>query len=1233
MRLTRLELYGFKSFADRTAIDLNDGLTAIIGPNGCGKSNIMDAVKWALGEQRATVLRGDEMMDVVFKGNGTRRPRNFAEVSLTFDNTDGVLPVEYQEVVITRRLFRSGESEYLINRDKCRLKDVRNLLLDTGLGTSAYSIMEQGRIDAILSANPSDRRQIFEEAAGVSRYRAQRRESESKLARTEQNLLRLGDIVEELEKRLRSLKNQAGRARSYVSAQERLAELKSLFYVHRWEELDGELASLTELGKVREREQEASRQKLTGVRQELDAIQGQVAGAREAVDEAAEAFRKATSESEALSGREESLQDRREDLTKRKAESDVRISELRQVLSDREGEGAHLREKQNALEESRASGAEEVFVLERSLAEGEERFQEWRGKEEKRRAETLDHQEVLTEVREQLTEMKSRQAGIKASFESIRGRAEALEQELEKSASLEGSLFAGARHLAVNLEQAHRQVEDQRQQKDSLAGKVDGRDDQLARLREELARVDSRRAALEEMITLREGLSPGPRAVLDSGLQGVEGLVVDLFTVSGGLARAVEAALGSKGEAVVMRSRRDALAAAQFVEEKEAGQVLLLSQDTLRKRTRSAEGSRLFKHLDVKGDTAVVEALLGHVCLVDDREALLACEPDGVTVWVTRSGEVLDEGGVLRVGQPGVEGGLLTRRAECEDLQRQTSEIEKRLESLAEERKREMETLVAREGDLDKALARVQKIEAERERTQERERQAAERKVALEQDLAGHHEELSGFDRERESLAGQLKEMSGRESALLETVERDREEEVAATVRREQFEMDVSGRSEKLATARLELSRRDERREALIAEIRQVDRAITDRKGDLESTVEERSQLVERDGEIGKELEQLVERGRALAEHRDQMAGQLGTVKEKGESLQGHLEGARKRLELTEEASEKAGVVLNEHRMSEQEVRIRREGLREKVLEELEVDLAEEKPALEEAAQEEGETDWKRVEEEIEQLRQKMSRMGNVNLTAIDELDEVEERHTFLANQQNDLLGARKTLQETIERLNKESKEKFLETFVEVREHFRSIFRKLFQGGKADIHLQDAENILETGVDIVAAPPGKDARSISLLSGGERTLTAVGLLFALFKTRPSPVCLLDEVDAALDETNIDRFCRVLEDFLSQSQFVVVTHARRTMSYANALYGITMQEHGISRAIGLTLDQTDSFGEGGDRVGKRKDAAAGQRRTEPSPSSESAPASRGRDVVEGGRLGAGDEAETTGVEET
>ncbi|MFT7464133.1 MAG: chromosome segregation protein, partial [Pseudohongiellaceae bacterium] len=887
MRLTSIEIQGFKSFADRTILHLPPGLTAIVGPNGCGKSNVIDAVKWALGEQRASALRGKDMLDVIFKGNGARAQRNFAEVSLVFDNTDGVLPVDYTEVVLTRRLYRSGESEYMLNRQAARLKDIRDLLLDTGLGASAYSVMEQGRIDAVLSANALERRRIFEEAAGISRYRARRRESELKLARTEQNLLRLGDVLEELEKRQRSLKVQAGRARTYVESRDRSRQLRSLYFTHQWHDLGGTMqqqgsdeSTLSEAEKGARSELESSRQSVTALQEKLSTV-------RQVVDETAESFRQATGEVEALGERQSSLRERIADVANRRELLEGRVQSLQQALEARRLEVAGVGKR---LEEVSAEASRwESSVAECSTAHRAalEELQQWRKSTEERREAALARLGTLTEYRNRRSAAASRHAGLTASRDRLDEQIVVLDVQLESQAELQKELFAKARALDKEVEVTGAELSSRLDQEQRLGSELQGLDSQLQDVREKLAAATSRRGTLEELIQRRDGVAPGAVSLLESSVDGLHGLLIDHVDVPLGLAQAVEVALGATTQALVVADRASGLSALEHLASVKGGRVALIPADSMIARQGAAPGERLLDQLHVTDHHSMFEGLLSHVRLVADRAALAEIQADGVTVWVTPAGELLDEHGVLRGGAAGKEGGLVARRAELAELVVACTSLEKNTALLSAQRGEIHEQLrQAREfvGESRKAL---REFETDRERASEAERQGAARHQGLQRDRGLRIADLEKLAVELTAVAATLAEAIRLEGELEASVAADRAEEAREELRQRELQATFAAAQEALAAARLEHSARRERQDALESERRQVQRSADERGQEAKNAVGELDGLSGLREGFEEKLTVLDERCSLLTGQRDARAEALYKVRESSNTVGG----------------------------------------------------------------------------------------------------------------------------------------------------------------------------------------------------------------------------------------------------------------------------------------------------------------------------------------------------------
>jgi len=916
-----------------------------------------------------------------------------------------------------------------------------------------------------------------------------------------------------------------------------------------------------------------AREQLDARRNEVAALQEQLSNLRREVDSAADAFREVTSSLEALEARRVSIRERQTEGASRREQLLNRVEGLARALTARAEESRELEQKLALL-------AGELEAAETANAAGQRDEQAagqaldgWRRAAEERRRDALDRAGQLTEIRNCRAEAGSRHAACVASLDRIEQRLGTLRGEITEQETIQGELFAGSRDLDATLAVALEGLGTVRAERAEAAGRLSELDAGLTAAREKLAATESRRDALAELIARREGVSPGAISVLESGLPGISGLVVDRLRAPRELSEAVEAALGATAEAVLVDTRADGLAALEHLAESGAGRVLLLPQDHLRPRAKAASGERLLDHIEVLDHHEAIEALLGHVRLVADRTALQEAVLDGSTVWVTPHGELLDERGVLRGGRQGGEGGLVTRRAECDALADEQETLRATIGGSEASRTALEQQLSAFDAKIEDEQGAARLLETERERAGERERQVGERRVTLQRDLTLTEKDRAAVAAELAVEAGERDAMTAREQELAAQVSTDQDEETREEARRGTLEEALAERRHGVADARLALTALRERRESLGSERAHVARACEERSADRTAAEEELSGLAGSEQRLAGELSEIEAREHSLGELRDQGAGDLDSRRGLATEVGTRLGGSQQDVALREEALGTATEAVGAHRLKLQEIVIHRQTLRDKVLEELEVDLEQSRPEVEDETQE-GEPDWPEIEAEIETLRDRMARAGNVNLAAVDELTEVEERHGFLTGQRDDLVAARSTLVDTITRVNKESRERFVKTFEEIQGHFRQIFRKLFSGGKADVFLAEGEDVLEAGIEIVAAPPGKDPRSISLLSGGERTLTAVGLLFALFRAKPSPVCMLDEVDAALDETNIDRFCSVLEDFLEDSQFVVVTHARRTMSYADTLYGITMQEHGVSRALSLTMAEYD-----------------------------------------------------------
>ena len=1153
MRLKRLEVNGFKSFVDRTCFEFGPGLTGVVGPNGSGKSNVVEAVRWVLGEQRPKSLRSQSMTDVIFKGSKGAKAKGVAEVSLVIDNRDGELPTGTDEVVVTRRVFRTGEGEYLLNRKQVRLRDIREMLLDTGLGVSLYSFMEQGRIDQILAADPKARRSVFEEAAGISLFQQKKREMLKRLEHTEHNLERIRDLIGEMESRIRSLRIQAGRARRHREMNDRLREANLMLGQLVVNDASGGLASA-----------ESS----------LTALQAEMKGLREARDEAGERLSVHEKEQSVLHGSVAALQEERARLRGAEREAATRADGLQAQIERDAEEMLALRARIASIEDEESRWTKEAG---RWSAEAEEADRAGEGA----RAMAGEAAGIVAARADALERLRTRWSEREAeTLRVLNDRTAANNERAELQAEIVGAdkAIARAERLLAELEQRHEELTTARadaqtavgiaqagvlQAGQSLVSAVEARaaaEDALAaaarevetaadRRREIRGRVDEAAAARRKASEALEdaGLAAAalwdqvrPKDGFEAALAAVLRMEVASFVLDSGddAARALEAlARGGVWGSVWIADELDAIGP----ERAPAGTVILADQ------------------VRADGEAArVVRALLGRVAVVESlgqAEGLLDSSPDWT--FVTRDGALASRG--RRAGGVGV----VDERAAQAALGESGQDFDRavRARDQAEENRD-----VALE-----SLLEAQRTEASAQTAQRSawsDEEAAEAAlVEWGQECAGHNaavEEAHEARREAEvRLAGDAGEGRAVEepSGDLEDLSRERSE--AERVLEEVRETETQARRnvERLA----ERSRSAHARLEHLGETRQ--RAQEDRERSMADIA----------GRTGRAQAARIE----VEKLRDLAGGHLerlaGMDQEVGD-LRRRMDGSDQEAAGMRLASESATRSLEEAMGRLQEVNVARERMateRDEILRRLEeeygvtvADLtgadASEAPAADD------------LREEIGELRGKLARLGPVNEEALADLDKSERRLETLKTGSADVDRARGDLQSSLERLETSSRERFTRTFEQVQEAFVELFRKLFRGGRGDLSLEEGADPLDGGIEVTVRPPGKGFRSIDLLSGGERTLTALAILFAIFKTNPSPFCLLDEVDAALDDANVERFLAVLGEFMSDTQFIVVTHNKRTMAECDTLFGITMPPSGVSRTVSVELEAAERY---------------------------------------------------------
>lgn len=1264
MRLSKLILSGFKSFADRTEFTFDDDITGVVGPNGCGKSNVVDSIKWVLGERSSKSLRGKEMIDVIFAGAAGRPPSGMASVTLGFDNpiidADAELleltlgdpldedegdeeteerreqrrsgrrrrglPIEADEVFVERRLYRDGTSQYLINDRRVRLRDIRELFLDTGIGADAYSIIEQGKVDAMLLASPQERRTIFEEAAGIARYKQRRIEALRKLDKTEVNLTKAREQLDSTERRLRIVKGQAAKAKRFQALDDEYRAIRMALAFDQYDDLRQRLDGLTSELTALESERAESHAR-------VEQLEAQKQEAEVSRHELSEAVRRNESE-------RQSAQHDAERAAQRVKMTESAIAEAQRRLETDAKQGEELRLRLEELTQSEATERHAIETHESRLSEVEQSMNRAAEARAAVLEQAADARAKLAERQAAVSGVERERAALNASIQSDTRRAEQLGEQLAAIHRKEADAKREQERLIAEHDELRRACQTHTSRVDSLSSQLAGLDAQASNLaagRNELGervseldqqrvRLDSRRVTLEEMDATREGFGDAVRRVLDArdagkGYDGVLGAVADLIEANTDDAEAVEAALGSALQSLVVRSPMEIPGAEELAQLR--GRVTFLPLSTRdiehhRVDARSPlctvlEGGRVtairplvrIRHgaNEALGEAGnrLLDRLLGQTYLVENLEAatLLGAGVLGSGArFVTQDGCVLEADGRVIAGPSAAETGgqgLLRRRAELEQLRytltsltealdRSRAELaqqDERASAISQSRAEVRTQLAAEERHLAGAQARAERLESERRR---------------------HSESLGVLAQDAQQIAGRLEAVRAEAELLRERVTKLDDLLLDQRASAEALEIEVSRltiraeqSSEQVTAARIEAGAL---REQLSSARRELGRIVSETEA-LQRTIRELGDHAERAQGV-------------IAQHRQtiaEAATEAGTATERAQRLTEELMQSQTRLAEASEHSLALGqhvarardeahrIERNWHSLevARREVEVKREHAEDRATEELGLTIQAEYEeyrvlvlynALILLDPEEGAA-------QCEELRDEIRKLGNVNLDSIEEEGQLEGRNELLIAQVADLDQARTRLTELIERLNVASRQRFEETFTAVRDNFAGqggMFRRLFGGGKAEVRLMplikeiDGEKVqtdevdwLESGVEVIARPPGKEPRTINQLSGGEKTMTAVALLLSIFQTKPSCFCILDEVDAALDEANVDRYCNVVRSFTDRSHFIVITHNKRTMSEADRLYGITMQERGVSKRVTVKVDEVHDDG--------------------------------------------------------
>ena len=1181
MLLKSLTIQGFKSFADKTTLQFGRGITAVVGPNGSGKSNISDAIRWVLGEQSTKTLRGSKMEDVVFGGTAARRPLGFAEVTLTIDNSDRGLEFDNDTVSVTRRYYRSGESEYQLNGASVRLKDIHELFMDTGLGRDGYSMIGQGRIDSIVGTKSSERRDIFEEAAGISRYRYRKQEAERRLTQAEENLVRLRDILQELEGRVGPLKEQSKKAEKFLAYAAEKKDLEIGLWLHMLDTSKDALREQEYKITLAETQYSAAGEALKGLEEDIDNLSLQTQGITVQIED----IRRAAASLEEEAVRTDGEAALKENTIFHNGETMERVRRELASLDQSAAEAAENARRKREEAEAKAADTARMNLelaglnseLEGLISHSErysKKIEELSASQNALAAQSAEERVRMVTARSSLGELEERGRTVLSEVAARRQELAQLEAEAK-------DLQADKARLEEQITACTNALKGYEMRKASRASHVEELKAGLDKLRLDIGEHGRRAQILEDLERNMEGFAYSVKAVVkaaDGGrLRGIHGPVSRLIQVDKPYATAIEIALGAAMQNIVVDTEEDAKRAIQFLKSQKAGRATFLPLTSVKGRrleepALASQSGFVGLAVDLAGCDEkyrpVIQSLLGRTAVAEDIDAAVAIARRFGYKFkiVTLDGQVVNAGGSLTGGSLAKNAGLLGRADEIRRLREKAAALEKQLAA-------DTDAYKAAQSDL----------------------------AAVEADMAGARGELTTAQEDHIRVEGEIRRVDGQRQAAAKSAAALEAEQAAAQIRREELEAqsaeaeeNIRGLEEKQAALQKDIDAaaggRDsaaDRREALSASVTALRLRMMEADKDKQAIEREAAELeaaaaggAGRREELERELAELAEKNKALQTEADALKEKAAGLREQAAASATQVEGFRQQRD---EAEKKAQSLRQEERDKTAE--------REKISGEL-ARLSERKNAMlaeyddiirrlfdeYELTRSEAEATGIRIEDPVKakaslnQVKGKIRALGNVNVAAIEEYKEVAERYEFMTEQVGDIEKSRDELYHLIEKLTGDMRRMFTEGFAKIARNFTDVFTELFGGGTAELRLTDPEHVLESGIDILVQPPGKKVSSIELLSGGEKALIAVSIYFAIMKVNPPPFCMMDEVETALDDINVDRFAEYMKRMSGATQFICISHRRGTMEAADMLYGVTMQEKGVSKLLALNVSE-------------------------------------------------------------
>ncbi|HKJ04508.1 MAG TPA: chromosome segregation protein SMC [Geopsychrobacteraceae bacterium] len=1176
MKIKRLEIVGFKSFVDKVSLDFQQGITGVVGPNGCGKSNIIDAIRWVMGEQNARNLRGRAMEDVIFGGSENRKPLGMAEVSIVFDNSAGLSPPayrDYAEIMVTRRLYRNGDSDYLLNKTACRLLDITELFMDTGVGARAYSIIEQGKVGMLVSSKPEDRRAVIEEAAGVTKFKSRKKTSLRKMDATKQNLVRLSDVISEVRRNLGSLKRQAQRAETFREQRSEAKRIEISLAGNRYRELQLELTAVSTEEQARSHQLEKVEAQLVDGDLQIEERQLALASVEEVLARSQEKVYQLSSEVQRVEGELVLASRQRENLLRQDDQLQEEQREISERLESSDYEEKELKQSEEKVRTDLQQTEQRAQEAEKLLSEHQQLETDLSLQLEAARRQLMELLSDVSRLTNRREEIVRRLAAEEERQERNRSESVRLQEQMEEQVALrltcEEELIS-LQSKALDLNQEQEVLQEQLQLINSRLVEAEA---EVSATRQLLERQRSRLESLQELEKNLDGYTEGVR-VLFAENKLKRQVAADFLQVEPAHELAIEMALGERLQSIPVDGPDQLDEVFTLLRDKGARATLLLESGGCEEIVSVAGAVPMSELVTCKGTHAArVKALLAGTFLVETLTPFYGKTLTAGTLLVTPAGDCLSWRGDLIAGAPvAASSGLLRKKREIDELTNQVAQLESLLteqqysyQQFQEKLARSDEDIKALSAERHRQELRLLERQKDQDRIVQKERRLLERLELLSFEEEQLHDERQRLLAEQDEISQGTEKSSARQILLEQQADRLQKEQADARSSVERVRETLTALRVDLASLR---ERRDGSQDTLQRLIRSREE-LAKRKVLLQSRREEggveKKRLEETDRRLRIELDLLLQR-------REEQQSEEVAVRERFEQDRQQLEALRDQQREVRSLTEERRKEVSRLQLRHRELFVDAEHMRESVEERYRVDLNEHQ------VPEATESELERQQVKLKQLLQRIEALGEVNLTAIDEYQEQEERYDFLTKQRDDLHQSLDDLQKAINKINRTTKRRFKETFDQVNEKFQQVFPRLFRGGQAELKLTDEDDLLQSGIEIVVQPPGKRLQSVNLLSGGEKALTAVALIFSLFLIKPTPFCVLDEVDAPLDDANIDRFAEMVREMAETSQFIIITHSKRTMANTETLYGVTMEQPGVSKIVSVRMNDGRSQGE-------------------------------------------------------